>query len=79
MDKWARTLASQNVSEEALVVIRRDRLCVPVKAGRQVVTLPHKAQLAVANVFVAWQVSLHCIVHCIALHSVTPVYATGSP
>ena len=36
MHEWARTLASQNVSEEALVVIRRDRLCVPVKAGRQV-------------------------------------------
>lgn len=36
MSEWARNLASQNVSEEALVVIRRDRLCVPVKAGRQV-------------------------------------------
>lgn len=36
MNEWARNLASQNVSEEALVVIRRDRLCVPVKAGRQV-------------------------------------------
>lgn len=36
MNEWARNLASQSVSEEALVVIRRDRLCVPVKAGRQV-------------------------------------------
>ncbi len=36
MNEWARKLAAQNVSEEALVVIRRDRLCVPVKAGRQV-------------------------------------------
>lgn len=36
MNDWARQLASQGVSEEALVVIRRDRLCVPVKAGRQV-------------------------------------------
>lgn len=36
MSEWARNLASQNISEEALVVIRRDRLCVPVKAGRQV-------------------------------------------
>ena len=36
INDWARNLASQNVSEEALVVIRRDRLCVPVKAGRQV-------------------------------------------
>lgn len=36
MNEWARNLASQNISEEALVVIRRDRLCVPVKAGRQV-------------------------------------------
>ena len=36
MNEWARNLAAQNVSEEALVVIRRDRLCVPVKAGRQV-------------------------------------------
>lgn len=36
MNEWARKLATQNVSEEALVVIRRDRLCVPVKAGRQV-------------------------------------------
>ncbi|KAA6418330.1 MAG: 2 family [Trebouxia sp. A1-2] len=35
MNEWARKLAAQNVSEEALVVIRRDRLCVPVKAGRQ--------------------------------------------
>ncbi|KAL3147779.1 hypothetical protein ABBQ32_002512 [Trebouxia sp. C0010 RCD-2024] len=35
MNEWARNLASQNVSEEALVVMRRDRLCVPVKAGRQ--------------------------------------------
>ena len=38
MNEWARKLAAQNVSEEALVVIRRDRLCVPVKAGRQVGT-----------------------------------------
>ena len=36
MTDWARRLASQGNSEEALVVIRRDRLCVPVKAGRQV-------------------------------------------
>ena len=36
MNDWARQLAAQGVSEEALVVIRRDRLCVPVKAGRQV-------------------------------------------
>ena len=36
MNEWARKLAAQKVSEEALVVIRRDRLCVPVKAGRQV-------------------------------------------
>ena len=36
MNEWARKLAAQNVSEEALVVIRRDRLCIPVKAGRQV-------------------------------------------
>ncbi|KAL0032477.1 hypothetical protein WJX77_002790 [Trebouxia sp. C0004] len=35
MNEWARKLAAQNVSEEALVVIRRDRLCVPVKSGRQ--------------------------------------------
>lgn len=37
MNEWARNLSSQNVSEEALVVLRRDRLCVPVKAGRQVI------------------------------------------
>lgn len=40
MTEWSRKLAAQNVSEEALVVIRRDRLCVPVKAGRQVPELP---------------------------------------
>ena len=40
MAEWSRKLAAQNVSEEALVVIRRDRLCVPVKAGRQVLGLP---------------------------------------
>ena len=40
MTEWSRKLAAQNVSEEALVVIRRDRLCVPVKAGRQVLSLP---------------------------------------
>ena len=36
MNEWARKLANQGLSEEALVVIRRDRQCVPVKAGRQV-------------------------------------------
>ena len=36
MNDWARKLAAQNISEEALVVIRRDRLCIPVKSGRQV-------------------------------------------
>lgn len=46
MTDWARQLASQAVSEEALVVIRRDRLCVPVKAGRQVSTHCWTAPLA---------------------------------
>lgn len=50
MNEWARKLAAQNVSEEALVVIRRDRLCVPVKAGRQVGTtgklnVPHLPEI----------------------------------
>ena len=44
MSEWARKLAAQNVSEEALVVIRRDRLCVPVKAGRQVGTRKKRKQ-----------------------------------
>lgn len=34
-DKWARSLHASGLAERAQVVIRRDRLCVPVKAGRQ--------------------------------------------
>lgn len=50
MTDWARQLASQGISEEALVVIRRDRLCVPVKAGRQVYHSPARAATASSNV-----------------------------
>ncbi|CAG9463324.1 unnamed protein product [Pedinophyceae sp. YPF-701] len=35
MDAWAQELHRRGVSERAQVVIRRDRLCVPVRAGRQ--------------------------------------------
>lgn len=33
-DEWARKLQSSGASERAQVVIRRDRRCIPVKAGR---------------------------------------------
>lgn len=36
MQEWGRKLHQQGVSERAQVVVRRDRLCIPVKAGRQV-------------------------------------------
>ena len=35
MDAWARRLHAAGVSERAQVVVRRDRLCVPVRQGRQ--------------------------------------------
>ena len=35
MERWARQLHSQGVSERPQVVVRRDRLCIPVRAGRQ--------------------------------------------
>ncbi|KAL4458289.1 hypothetical protein ABPG75_013154 [Micractinium tetrahymenae] len=35
MDRWARQLHAQGVSERAQVVVRRDRLCIPVRRGRQ--------------------------------------------
>lgn len=35
MDRWARQLHQAGVSERAQVVVRRDRLCVPVRRGRQ--------------------------------------------
>lgn len=34
-DEWARTMYGAGASERPQVVIRRDRLCIPVKAGRQ--------------------------------------------
>lgn len=35
MERWARQLHQAGVSERAQVVVRRDRLCVPVRRGRQ--------------------------------------------
>ena len=35
MERWARQLHQQGVSERAQVVVRRDRLCIPVRRGRQ--------------------------------------------
>ena len=35
MDRWARQLQQQGVSERAQVVVRRERLCIPVRRGRQ--------------------------------------------
>ncbi|GAB4822194.1 hypothetical protein N2152v2_009240 [Parachlorella kessleri] len=35
LDEWARLLHSKGVSERPQVVVRRDRLCIPVRAGRQ--------------------------------------------
>ncbi|PSC69703.1 endonuclease 2 [Micractinium conductrix] len=35
MDRWARQLHALGVSERPQVVVRRDRLCIPVRAGRQ--------------------------------------------
>ena len=34
-DEWSRKLCSLGMAERAQVVIRRDRLCIPIKAGRQ--------------------------------------------
>jgi DNA mismatch repair protein MutS2 len=34
-DEWARTAHASGAAERAQVVVRRDRLCVPVRAGRQ--------------------------------------------
>jgi dsDNA-specific endonuclease/ATPase MutS2 len=34
-DEWARTLYESGAAERAQVVVRRDRLCIPVRAGRQ--------------------------------------------
>lgn len=61
MNEWARNLASQNVSEEALVVLRRDRLCIPVKAGRQVIHPALQNEAAFAN-HAEWHVYMQCIV-----------------
>ena len=35
MDSWARQMHLAGVSERAQVVVRRDRLCLPVRSGRQ--------------------------------------------
>ena len=34
-DEWARNLHESGAAERAQVVVRRDRLCIPVRAGRQ--------------------------------------------
>lgn len=35
METWARQMHQLRVSERAQVVVRRDRLCIPVRRGRQ--------------------------------------------
>jgi hypothetical protein len=35
VEGWARSAAARGLSERAAVVVRRDRLCIPVRAGRQ--------------------------------------------
>ena len=67
MNEWARNLASQNVSEEALVVIRRDRLCVPVKAGRQVSYLASQTTRCMSSVYCSH--SPHISILCSVLQS----------